>query len=148
MEEARDNNQHGNWRKSQARKRLFSKHNETKKKAHFASLMDICHLKNAELEPKLQKYQGRVVFRGDIVKEDSRAHAVFTELGSSAFQMIAAKVMDVIAGLPDCDGQAADSVSAYTQGGRSQMAQNSKVRMSRCLDTSSTTQMAKIMEKH
>ena len=28
---------------------------------HFASLMDICHLKNAELEAKRQKYKGRVV---------------------------------------------------------------------------------------
>ena len=30
-------------------------------------------------------------------------------------QMTAAKVMDVLARLPDCDGQAADAVSAYTQ---------------------------------
>ena len=37
----------------------------------FASLMDICHLKNAELEAKHQKYKGRVVLRGDIVKGDS-----------------------------------------------------------------------------
>ena len=37
-------------------------------KVHFASLMDICHLKNAELEAKHQKYKGRVVLRGDIVK--------------------------------------------------------------------------------
>ena len=29
--------------------------------------------------------------------------------------MTAAKVMDVIARLPDCDGQAADAVSACTQ---------------------------------
>ena len=28
---------------------------------HFASLMDICHLKNAEMEAKHQKYKGRVV---------------------------------------------------------------------------------------
>ena len=27
-------------------------------KVHFASLMDICHLKNAELETKHQKFQG------------------------------------------------------------------------------------------
>ena len=27
----------------------------------FASLMDICHLKNAELEAKHQKYKGRIV---------------------------------------------------------------------------------------
>ena len=38
---------------------------------HFASLMDICHLKNSELEPQFQKYKGRVVLRGDIVKDDS-----------------------------------------------------------------------------
>ena len=35
---------------------------------HFAPLMDICHLKNAELEAKHQKYKGRVELRGDIVK--------------------------------------------------------------------------------
>ena len=30
---------------------------------HFASLMDICYLKNSELEAKHQKYKGRVVLR-------------------------------------------------------------------------------------
>ena len=54
---------------------------------------------NAELEPKFQKYKGRVVLRGDIVKDDSGVYAVFTEQGSSASQMTAAKVMDVIARL-------------------------------------------------
>ena len=44
--------------------------------AHFASLMDICHLKNAELEAKHQKYKGRVVLRGDIVKDKSGSYAV------------------------------------------------------------------------
>ena len=82
---------------------------------HFASLMDICHLKNAELEAKHQKYKGRVVLRGDIVKDDSGSYAVFTEEGSSASQMTAAKIMDIISRLPGCDGQAADAVSAYTQ---------------------------------
>ena len=77
--------------------------------------MDICHLKNAELETKHQKYKGRVVPRGDIVKDDSGAYAVFTEQGSSASQMTAAKVMDIISRLPGCDGQAADAASAYTQ---------------------------------
>ena len=77
--------------------------------------MDMCHLKNAELEPRIQKCKGRVVLRGDIVKDDSWAHAVFTEQGSSVSQVTAAKVMDVIARRPDCDGQAADAVSGYTQ---------------------------------
>ena len=43
---------------------------------HFALLMDICNLKNAELEAKHQKYEGRVVLRGDIVKDDSGSYAV------------------------------------------------------------------------
>ena len=50
---------------------------------HFASLMDICHLKNAELEATHQKYKGRVVLRGDIVKDDSGSHTVFTEFSIS-----------------------------------------------------------------
>ena len=48
--------------------------------------MYICQLKNAELEAKHQKYKGRVVLRGDIVKDDSGSFAVFTEQGSSASQ--------------------------------------------------------------
>ena len=62
------------------------------RKVHFASLMDLCHLKNSELQHQYQKYTGRVVLRGDIVKDDSGSYAVFTEQGSSASQMIAAKV--------------------------------------------------------
>ena len=77
-------------------------------KVHFASLMDICHLKNAELEtnaPKIQRSSCTL----------RRSYAVFTEQGSSASQMTAAKVMDIISRLPGCAGQAADAVPAYTQ---------------------------------
>ena len=80
-----------------------------KSKVHFASLVDLCHLKNAELEPTFH-YKGRVVLRGDTIKDDSGACAVFTERGSCASQMTAAKVTDVIARPPDCDGQAADAM--------------------------------------
>ena len=107
-------------------------------KVHLASLMDICHLKNAELEAKHQKFQGRVVLRGDIVKDDSGSYAVFTEQGSSASQVTAAKVMDFISRLPGCAGQAADAVSAYTQvknEGCSQIIENSQIEMSRHLDS-------------
>ena len=82
---------------------------------HFASSMDIFHLKNTGLETKHQKYKGRVVLRGNIVKYDSGSYAVFTEQGSSASQMTAAKVVDIISRLPGCARQAADAVSAYTQ---------------------------------
>ena len=84
-------------------------------KVHFASLMEICHLKRTELEAEHQKYKGRIVLRGDIVKDDSGSYAVFTEQGSSVSQMTAAEVMDISSRLPGCSGQAADAVSAYTQ---------------------------------
>ena len=118
---------------------------------HFASLMDICHLKNAELEAKHQKYKGRVVLRGDIVKDDSGSYAVFTEQGSSASQMTAAKIMDIISRLPGCDGQAADAVSACTQvkmEDAHKLFKIPKIGVSRHLDSSTTTQMAKIMVQH
>ena len=59
-------------------------HNKTKKKVHFGTLMDTCHLKNVESEPKFQKYDGRAVLQGDTVKDDSGSCAAFTEKGSSA----------------------------------------------------------------
>ena len=104
------------------------------RKVHFASLMDLCHLKNSELEPQFQKYKGRVVLRGDIVRDDSGSFAVFTEHGSSASQMAAAKVMDIISRLPGCTGQAAEAVSAYTQVKMEDAPTLLKIPMSECSD--------------
>ena len=59
--------------------------------------------------------------------------------------------MDIISRLPGCAGQAADAVSAYTYGtnGRcSTVIENSQIGMSRHLDSSTTTQMAKIMVQY
>ena len=56
----------------------------------------------------------RVVLRGDIVKDDSGSYAVFTKQGSSASQITAAKIMDIISRLPGCDGHASRrSISLY-----------------------------------
>ena len=102
--------------KSQEQKgKVMKEAQKNNNKVHFASLMDLRHPKNSELEPQFQEYKGRVVLRGDIVKDGSGACAVFTEQGSSASKMTAAEVRDVVARLPDCDGQAADAISAYTQ---------------------------------
>ena len=72
-----------NLTKVRSKKEVIDEARTKSAKVHFASLMDICHLKNAELEAKHQKYKGRVVLRGDIVKHDSGSYAVFTEQGSS-----------------------------------------------------------------
>ena len=104
-----------NLTKVRSKKKVIDEARTSGATVYFASLMDTCHLKNAELEAKHQKCKGRVVLRGDIVKDNSGSYAVFTEQGSSASQMTAAKIMDIISRLPGCDGQAADAVSAYTQ---------------------------------
>ena len=56
-----------------------------------------------------------MALRGDVVKYGCDSCAAFTEHGSSASQMTAAKVLDVIVTLPGCAGQASDAVSAHTQ---------------------------------
>ena len=121
------------------------------RKIHFASLMDLCHLKNTELETKHQEYKVRVVLRGDIVKDDAGSCAVFTEQGSPASQMTAEKVMDIISRLPGCAGQAADAISAYTQVKMEDAPTLLKIPKSECPDIGirlTTTQMAQIMVQH
>ena len=105
------------------------------RKVHFASLMVLCHIMNSELEPQYQKYKSRVVLRGDIVKDDSGSYAIFTEQGSSASQMTAAKVMDIISRTPGCSGQAADAVSAETQVKMEVASMLLKIPKSECPDT-------------
>ena len=70
-------------------------------KVHFASLMDICHLKNAELVATHQKYKGRVVLRGDIVKDNSGSFGVFTEL--TVEQRVVVPVLQVVKEMVEVD---------------------------------------------
>ena len=51
--------------KVRSKKEVFDAARTKGAKVHFASLMDICHLKNAELEAKHQNYKGWVVLRCD-----------------------------------------------------------------------------------
>ena len=105
-----EKNWHGSWRKSEVKRRWSMKQGIKSRKVHFASEMGLCHLKNSEWEPQYLKYKGRVALRGDIVKDDSGSYAVLTEQGSTAPQMTAAKVMDIISRHPGNAGQAADAV--------------------------------------
>ena len=73
-----------NLTKVRSKKEVIDEARTSGAKVHFASLMDICHVRNAELEAEHHKYRGRVVLRGDIVKDDSGSYAVYTEQGSSA----------------------------------------------------------------
>ena len=54
--------------KVKSKKEVIEKSQKEAGTIHVATLMDLCHLKNSELEPKFPKYRGRVVLRGDVVK--------------------------------------------------------------------------------
>ena len=45
--------------KAKSKKKVNLGAQRDKQKVHFATLIDICHLKNAELEPKSHMYKGR-----------------------------------------------------------------------------------------
>ena len=103
-----------NLTKVKSKKQLIDEARTAGAKVHFASFIDMSSEK-CRIGGKGTKYKGRVVLRGDIVKDNSGSYAVFTEQGSSASQLTAGKIMDIIFRLPGCDGQAADAVSAVSK---------------------------------
>ena len=55
------------------------------------------------------------MLRGDQFKDESGYLAAFSEQGTSASHMSAAKSLDAIARMQDCDGEDSDATGAYTQ---------------------------------
>ena len=90
------------------KKKVVQRAQKEGRTVHFATLMDICHPKNSELEPRFQKFEGRVVPRGDIAKDDLDSYAVLPD-GSS---QVAAGVVDAVARRPGA-GRAVDAVPAH-----------------------------------
>jgi hypothetical protein len=88
----------------QPRAKVSAKAKREGKKIHFGSLMDMCHQKHSEQAESMRRYKGRVVFRGDQVKDEDGFYAVFSEQGTSASNMAAAKFLDAIARLPGNEG--------------------------------------------
>ena len=82
---------------------------------HIGSLMTLCHIKNYQLHKSKWSYKGRIVFRGDCVKDEHGAHAVFSEQGTSASHLMAARFVYALAHMPGMDGEDSDATGAYTQ---------------------------------
>lgn len=96
-------------------KDVKKKYEGTKKPVHFGTLRSPCHEKHSELPGHLRSYKGRIVLRGDLVKDIDGYYAVFSEQGTSSSHMAATKFIDGIARLLGCDGEDSDALSAYTQ---------------------------------
>ena len=68
----------------------------------FGNFMELCHEKNSELRLIAKEFKGRLVFRGDQVRDETGYYAVFSEQGTSASRMAAANMLDALGRMPDC----------------------------------------------
>ena len=82
---------------------------------HFGTLMELCHKKHSEQSEHMHRYKGIVVVRGDIVKCEYGFYAVFSEQGTSASHLAAAKFLDAISRIPGNAGEDSDATGAHTQ---------------------------------
>ena len=82
---------------------------------HFGHVMQLCHRKHSQIATAEPVPKGRLVLRGDIVRDEDGYLAVFSEQGTSASHLAAAKFLDAIARMPGMDGEDSDAIGAYTQ---------------------------------
>ena len=129
--------------KVKSKKEVILEAQRDEKQVHFATLIDMCHIKNAELESKISKInrQSRAP-RWHIVKDGSGAYAVFTERGSSASQMTAVKKWMLLQDyqvVMDKQLMQYQRTTRYKLEDAPSLLKIHRIRMSWCLDTSSTT---------
>ena len=105
------------WDTSKVRERHEVREQAQKSKVvtHFGQIMQLCHIKNSELSAEMQSYKGRIVFRGDQVRDENGFYAVFSEQGTSASHMAGTKIINAIARMPGNCGEDSDAIAAYTQ---------------------------------
>ena len=65
------------------------------KTVHFATFMELCHLRSQSWRKSAKSANKEYVLRADVVKDDSGNNAVFTQQSASATHMAAANVLDV-----------------------------------------------------
>ena len=143
--------QHGIWKKVQSKKEVILEAQRDKKKVHLATLMAICHLKNGELEPKIT--EGQRQSRAPRCQCERRLWSL-----CSLYWTRLVCITNDGSRSHGCHGKTSRlwwtgswrriSVQSGKDGGCSQIIQDSKVRMFRFMDTSSTTWMTQIMGIH
>lgn len=75
----------------------------------------LCHVEHSELSSEYWSYKGWVVFQGNNVKDENVCSAVFSEQGTSASHLAAAKFLDAMGRMNGNDGPDSDAMSGYTQ---------------------------------
>ena len=78
-------------------------------------MFGICVENNAELDPSLRRFKGRVVFQGNQVYDQNNNYDIFQDLGSSLATLQAAKAVDFCGCLPNHVIEVVDAEHAYIQ---------------------------------
>ena len=81
----------------------------------MGNLMTICSIKHSELAQHLQKYKGRVVYRGDNAKDEHGALAIYQELAAHPTTIQTANASIAYGCLPGHSTTQSDAVRAYVQ---------------------------------
>ena len=109
----------GCWDESKVEEKsvVLARYRKLMKKCHWGRVFGICVEKGSELADNdaNKKYNGRVVFQGNDVKDENYDNALFAELGSSPATMQAGKMTDAIGLLDGNEVQISDAEQAYTQ---------------------------------
>jgi len=84
-------------------------------KVHIGNLMTICSEKFAEMEEAMRVLKGRVVYRGDVAKDESGAAAIYQNLTASPTSITAANANIAYGKIPGHRTSSADAVKAYVQ---------------------------------
>ncbi len=107
----------GTWDETTVTERadLLAEAKRTGRKIHWGDILTLCSIKFFEKHPDFWKYKGRICFRGDSVKDEDGAPAVFQEMSSSpaAIQSINANVAYGM--IPGRSSSVSDALSAYIQ---------------------------------
>ena len=107
----------GTWDLSSVREKpeVAAEAKATGTKVHFGQLMTICSEKFAELAEHLRVLKGRVVYRGDIGKDEYGAAAIYQDMQAHPTSVQGLNNCLAYGSLPGHKTTAADAVKAYVQ---------------------------------
>ena len=88
---------------------------ESGQKLHYGALNPICSIKHHEMPPDKHVYKGRITFRGDDVRDEDGAIAVFQELSASPTSIQDCNCAIAYGLFPGHSLTTGDAVKAYLQ---------------------------------
>jgi len=97
------------------RQDLITQNKKSGIRIHLGQLMSICSEKFAELAEHLRVLKGRIVFRGDIVKDQDGAAAIFQDLAANPTSIAGINNNIAYGLLPGHKTTTADAIKAYVQ---------------------------------